>query len=110
MYNLHLSQEQLQIRDTVRDFVAHKIKPVVLKAERLDTGDRRLPMELLDHASQLGLRTLALSADRGGVGADHLTSCIVTEELAVGDADLAATLAETWQLGQLLFDIAMDDA
>ena len=110
MYNLHLSQEQLEIRDTVRDFVAHKIKPVVLKAERLDTGDRRLPMELLDHASQLGLRTLALSADRGGVGADHLTSCIVTEELAVGDADLAATLAETWQLGQLLFDIAMDDA
>jgi alkylation response protein AidB-like acyl-CoA dehydrogenase len=110
MYNLHLSPDQLQIRDTVRDFVAQKIKPVVLKAERLDAGDRRLPMELLDHASQLGLRTLALSEDRGGVGADHLTSCIVTEELAVGDADLAATLSETSRLGHLLFDVAMDDA
>lgn len=110
MYNLHLSPEQLEIRDTVRNFVTHKIKPVVLNAERLDACDRRLPMDLLDHASQMGLRTLALSEDRGGAGADHLTSCIVTEELAAGDADLAATLAETSRLGHLLLDEAMTDA
>ncbi|HEY2531969.1 MAG TPA: acyl-CoA dehydrogenase family protein [Xanthobacteraceae bacterium] len=107
MYNLHLSAEQLEIRDTVRDFVAREIKPVVLKAERLDACDRRLPMELLDKASQMGLRSLALSEDLGGVGADHLTCCIVTEELAAGDADIAATLAETSRLGHLLFDHAM---
>jgi alkylation response protein AidB-like acyl-CoA dehydrogenase len=110
MYNLHLSPEQLEARDTVRDFVTQKIKPVVLAAERLDACDRRLPMSLLDHASQMGLRTLALSEDRGGVGADHLTSCIVIEELAAGDADLAATLSETSRLGHLLFDETMTDA
>jgi len=110
MYNLHLSPEQLEIRDTVRDFVAEKVKPVVLNAARLDIRDRRLPMELLDQTAQMGLRTLALSEDRGGVGADHLTSCIVTEELAAGDADFAAVLAETSRLGHLLFDVAMNDA
>ena len=36
MYNLHLSPEQLQIRDTVRDFVAGAIKPLALKPERLE--------------------------------------------------------------------------
>ena len=60
MYNLHLSAEQLEIRDTVRDFVTREIKPVALKADRLDVCDRRLPMQLLDQASQMGLRTLAL--------------------------------------------------
>ena len=110
MYNLHLSPEQLEIRDTVRDFVAEKIKPVVLNAERLNVCDRRLPMDLLDQASQMGLRTLALWEDRGGAGADHLTSCIVTEELAVGDADFAATLSESSRLGHILFDQAMTDA
>lgn len=110
MYNLHLSAEQLEIRDTVRDFVTREIKPVVLKAERLDAADRRLPMELLDHASQMGLRTLALSEDRGGAGADRLTCSIVTEELAAGDADIAAILSETSRLGHLLFDRAMTDA
>jgi len=110
MYNLHLSPEQLEIRDTVRDFVTEQIKPVVLDAGRLDVCDRRLPMDLLDRASQMGLRTLALSEDRGGAGADHLTSCIVTEELAAGDADVAAILSESSRLGHLLFDQAMTDA
>ena len=31
MYSLHLSPEKLQIRDTVRDFVAEVIKPLELK-------------------------------------------------------------------------------
>src|SRR5439155_1658663 len=107
MFNLHLSQEQLQIRDTVRDFVEREIKPVCLKAERLEALDRRLPMELLEAASQLVLRTPALSEGRGGAGADALTSCIVTEELAAGDPDLAAALAETSALGHMLFDQGM---
>ena len=109
MYNLHLSAEQLEIRDTVRDFVTGEIKPVVLNAARLDAGDRRLPLDLLDQASQMGLRTLALSEARGGAGADHLSCCLVTEELAAGDADIAATLMATSRLGHVLFDLAMTD-
>ena len=90
MFNLHLSPEQLEFRDTVRDFVEEEVKPVTLKADRLDLNDRTLPVEVLRKASQMGLRTLALPEDLGGVGVDALTCCIVTEELAVGDADVAA--------------------
>jgi alkylation response protein AidB-like acyl-CoA dehydrogenase len=110
MYSLHLSAEQLEIRDTVRDFVNAEIKPLVLKADRLDVADRSLPMDLLDRASQMGLRTLALSEDRGGAGADDLTSCIVAEELAAGDAAIAATLVTTSRLGHLLFDRAITES
>ena len=110
MYNLHLSPEQLEFRDTVRSFGAQKIKPVMLNSQRLDSGDRQLPMDLLDQASQIGLRTLALSEAAGGSGADHLTCCLVTEELAACDADFAATLTETSWLGHVLFDQVMTDA
>ena len=110
MYNLHLSPEQLEIRDTVRDFGTREVKPVMLKADRLDVRDRTLSMELLDQASQMGLRTLALSEAAGGSGADHLTCCLVTEELAACDADFAAVLAETAWLAHVLFDQAMTDA
>jgi alkylation response protein AidB-like acyl-CoA dehydrogenase len=103
MYNLHLTPEQLEFRDTVRDFVNGEIKPVTLNADRLDQGDRGLPMDLLRKASQMGLRTLALPEELGGTGADALTSCIVAEELAAGDADLAAVLTETSALAQRLF-------
>jgi alkylation response protein AidB-like acyl-CoA dehydrogenase len=103
MYNLHLSPEQLEFRDTIREFVNDEVKPVTLKADRLDVCDRSLPLDLLRKASQLGLRTLALPEDLGGVGADALTACIVTEELAAGDADIAAVLMQTSALGKLLF-------
>ncbi|MGH6665917.1 MAG: acyl-CoA dehydrogenase family protein [Pseudolabrys sp.] len=110
MYNLHLSAEQLEIRDTVRDFVVREVKPAATKAERLDVQDRSLLTAQLEAASQLGLRTLALSEALGGAGADALTSCIVTEELAAGDADIAGILSETSRLAHLLFDRAMNDA
>src|SRR5262249_21389613 len=107
MYNLHLSPEQLQIRDTVRDFVADAIKPLALKPERLEAGARRLLVGALDQASQMGLRTLALSEEQGGAGADNLTCCIVTEELAVGDPDVPALLAQTATIAQALSDRQM---
>src|SRR5712691_10819256 len=110
MYDLHLGPEQLEIRDTVRDFVAREIKPVALKADRLETRERPLLVDLLDQASQLGLRALALSEIAGGAGADNLTCCIVCEELAAGDPDIAAVLAQTWALAHILFDRLMTQA
>ena len=110
MYDLHLTAEQLEIRETVRDFVVREIKPVALHPDRLQEFNPRLPLELLDKASQMGLRTLALSEEAGGAGADTLTSCIVMEELAAGDVDVAAALAQTSLLGHVLFDRAMTPA
>ena len=103
MYSLHLSAEQLEFRDTVRSFVDGEVKPVVLKADRLDADIRAVPTDLLDMASRMGLRTLALPEDLGGVGADALTCCLVAEELAAGDAGIASVLAETMALGGTLF-------
>src|SRR5215213_11249460 len=103
MYNLHLSPEQLEFRDTVRDFVEDEVKPVTLKADRLDLSDRTLPIDVLRKASRMGLRALALPEDLGGVGADALTCCIVIEELAAGDTDVAAVMAETAALSLRLF-------
>jgi alkylation response protein AidB-like acyl-CoA dehydrogenase len=107
MFSLQLSAEQLAIRDTVRAFVAQKIKPVALASSRLEPRAKPLLTDLLDEASQLGLRTLALSEDAGGAGADTLTGCIVIEELAAGDPDIAAVLARTAMLAPALFDRAM---
>src|SRR5262245_9478274 len=107
MYDLRLSAEQLEIRDTVRDFVAQEVKPPALDPARLEAQTRPLLTGALDQAAQLGLRTLALSEEAGGAGADTLTCCIVTEELAVGDPDVAAVLAETSALARELFDRAM---
>src|SRR5262245_47266369 len=104
MYNLHLSAEQLEIRDTVREFVRNEIKPAALNPSRLEPRAKPLLPDALDQASRMGLRSLALSEDAGGAGADALTCCLVVEELAAGDPDVAAVLAQTSLLAHLMFD------
>jgi alkylation response protein AidB-like acyl-CoA dehydrogenase len=110
MYNLHLSAEQLEFRDTIRDFVAQEVKPIALKPQRLEPFEHPLLTDVLAKASQMGVRTMALSEKNGGAGADHLTGCIVVEELAMGDVDVAAVLAETSALSHILFDRLMTPA
>lgn len=110
MYNLQLSAEQIEIRDTVRDFTAKELKPAAIKSARMEALDHSPMWDLLDKASQMGLRTLRLSEDHGGAGADALTAAIVSEELAVGDPDTAAILAETSAVARVLFGKAMNKA
>src|ERR1017187_4831202 len=104
MYDLHLTAEQLEIRDTVRDFVRNEIKPVTLHPGRLEPFEKPLLTDLLAAASKMGLRALALSDESGGAGADNLTSCLVMEELSQGDPDIALVLAHTSVLAHFIFD------
>ncbi len=83
-----LSSEQEAIRDTARDFARSQMRPEVQRLER----DWRLPRELLAAAASLGLTTYALPEHVGGGGLDPVTSAIVMEELAWGDAGLATLL------------------
>ena len=107
MYDLNLTADQIEFRDTVRDFVQNEVKPAALLPARLEPFEKPLLLDLLDYASRMGLRTLSLSEAAGGAGADALTSSIVLEELAAGDVDLAMVLAVTQGLAHALFDDAM---
>jgi alkylation response protein AidB-like acyl-CoA dehydrogenase len=107
MYDLHLTPEQLEIRDTVREFVRNEVKPVTLHPSRLEPFDKPLLTDILGAASKMGLRALALSDESGGAGADSLTACLVVEELAQGDPDIAVVLARTAVAAHLAFDELM---
>ena len=107
MYDLNLSAEQIEFRDTVKDFVKNEVTPAALLPARLEPFEKPLMTDLLGYVSRMGLRTLSLSEAAGGAGADTLTSCIVLEELAAGDVDLAMALGLTQGLARGLFEDAM---
>lgn len=104
MFNLQLTADQIQFRDTIRSFVKNEIKPLATSPRRLEPFSKPLLRDCMDKASELGLRTILLSDEKGGIGADLMTACIVLEELAAGDVDVAMTIGETALIGNLLFD------
>jgi alkylation response protein AidB-like acyl-CoA dehydrogenase len=81
--------DQLLVRDTVRDFVRARIVP---NADRWNEGGT-FPLELLPELAALGLTGLAVPHEYGGAGLDMLTIALVMEELGAGDGSIALTLA-----------------
>jgi butyryl-CoA dehydrogenase len=76
--NLQLSEEQLLLQKTVREFAETEVKPV---ARELDlTG--HFPRDLFQKAAELGLTGVALPENEGGAGFDHISYSIVIEEIS----------------------------
>jgi alkylation response protein AidB-like acyl-CoA dehydrogenase len=109
MYDLHLSPEQLEFRDAIRDFVEREVKPAATDPKRLEPFEKPLMTDYLDQLSQMGLRGLALPEEAGGAGADLLMQCLLLEEIAAGDVDLGMVLGETALLARAVHG-AMNDA
>ena len=90
MFSVQLTEEQLAFQQMARDFAQGEIKEKALELDRKPTWEERVPWDLLKKGSALGFRTFCLSEENGGAGvSDHLTSCLIAEELAAGDIGTA---------------------
>ncbi len=90
-----LSEEQLAIRDTCREFAEQEIKP---RAEEMDrTG--AFPYDLIHQMGTLGLLGLPFPEAYGGAGADFLSYCLAIEEISRGDTSVGITMEAHTSLG-----------
>lgn len=96
-----LSEEQLSFRRLCRDFVDDEIVPW-MRANRDREWNappmERWPRELLAKADRIGLRTLGLPEERGGVPLDTLTQALMVEELGRGDVGFTTTIVQNWKV------------
>ncbi len=93
--NFELSEEQILIRETVRDFAEREIKP---RAKELDEKGE-FSVELTKKIGEMGLFGMYIPEKYGGQGLDTLSYIIAVEELARIDGSHAATLAAHNSLG-----------
>jgi len=102
------TDEQRLILETVRKFVAEAITPVAIELDRqVDPADC-FSWEIVDQTDRVGIRTMTLSEEWGGMGADSLTTAMVIEEIAKGDMGIAVVIAQTLKLAQI-FQKAMTE-
>ncbi|MEV8108207.1 acyl-CoA dehydrogenase family protein [Streptomyces sp. NPDC088135] len=82
--NLELSEEQEAVRRLAEDFVAREVAPHVVAWDRAENVDRSIVKKL----GSVGFLGLTVPEEYGGSGGDHLTYCLVTEELGRGDSSV----------------------
>src|SRR5438309_1955245 len=74
-----LTEEHVQIRESVRDFADREVVPV---AGELDNKAAEIPDGIVRKMAELGYFGLIFSPDFGGSGLDTLSMAIVAEELS----------------------------
>ena len=91
MVDFTLSDEQVALQTTARDFVNKEAKPLIAELDRKTDPAECFSMDLLKRMSELGFRTLAIPEKYGGMGVEETLTCaLVCEEIAVADISLTS--------------------
>jgi len=108
-----LTEEQKLMRGSCRAFVDDFVAPFIRanwQREWLMDPQARLPAEILLQADRIGIRTLGVPEEFGGVQLDPETEvrsfAVIAEEIARGDSGLADKLVQNWKVSVLLRNLA----
>ena len=108
-----LSEEQRLMQQSCRDFVDEVITPFIRSNWQREwdmNPQARLPPEILERAEEIGVRTLGVPEEFGGVELDPKsevrTFALIAEEIARGDSGLADKLVQNWKVSVLLRNLA----
>jgi alkylation response protein AidB-like acyl-CoA dehydrogenase len=100
--DFNLSEKHKHIQSIARKFSYEEIAPVALERDKISDWEKRMPWDLTEKASKLGLRQLPYPEQYGGLNGDVVSCCLAGEELAVGDLGFAVNLDQTWKLAHIL--------
>ncbi len=92
---LELTENQIMIRDTVRDFAEKNIRPVVMEYDE----SQKFPAEIMKQLGKLGFLGVIFPEEYGGAGLGYTEFVIVIEELAKVDPSVALSVAAHNGLG-----------
>ena len=79
---MQLTEEQLMIRDTARNFAQSELAPNADEWERAGN----VPQDVLRKMGEIGLMGVVVPVEWGGVGADFVSYALALEEIAAGHA------------------------
>jgi alkylation response protein AidB-like acyl-CoA dehydrogenase len=85
-----LTEEQLHIKNAVRDFCQKEFKPEI--ALELDKKEE-YPLDLFKAAAKLGFTSMSFPEEYGGQGCGILETCLVVEELCRGDSSVGVAIS-----------------
>ena len=91
------TEEQVMLRDLVRKFVDHEVRPL---AESIDR-EKKVPPELIKKIGALGLMGLPIPEQYGGAGVGEMGYCIAVEEVSRGCSSTAITIGAHTSIGSM---------
>ncbi len=86
--NFGLTEEQKMIQQLARDFARNEMAPVAEEYDR----NHEYPWPVIKKAQELGLTTMNIPEEYGGLGLNLFEECMVSEELAWGCSGISTAI------------------
>jgi alkylation response protein AidB-like acyl-CoA dehydrogenase len=84
-----LNENQLVIKNTIRDYAEKYIRPVIMKYDE----SQDFPLEIMHRLGELGFLGILIPENYGGAGLGYTEMAIIIEELAKVDPSIALSVA-----------------
>ncbi|MFO7446282.1 MAG: acyl-CoA dehydrogenase [Ignavibacteriaceae bacterium] len=84
-----LNENQLIIKDTLRNFAENNIRPVIMQYDE----SQEFPMDIIKQLGELGFLGVVIPENYGGAGLGYLDFAVIIEELAKVDPSVALSVA-----------------
>jgi alkylation response protein AidB-like acyl-CoA dehydrogenase len=81
---MRLSDEQVAVRQLAAEFVDREVLPHAAAWDRAESVD----LGIVPRLAKLGFLGMTIPEEYGGAGGDHLTYCLIVEELGRGDSSV----------------------
>jgi acyl-CoA dehydrogenase len=83
-----LTDEQKDLREMAHNFAEKEIRPVAWDYDR----DATWPQEIVEKAWEVGLMNAEIPEEYGGPGLDHMSGCLIEEEMGWGCSGIGTSL------------------
>ncbi len=84
-----LTENQIIIRNTIRDFAEKNIRPVIMEYDE----PQKFPMEIMKQLGELGFLGILVPEEYGGAGLGYIDYAIIIEELSRVDPSIGLSVA-----------------
>ena len=102
--SIQFTAEQIALRDLARDFFEKEVRPVAAEIDARPDPKDCYPGELVKKLSKIGLRTLALPKEYGGIEADVATKALLLMAMCEVEAGTAKIMSQCWKVSQVIVE------
>lgn len=88
-FAIDFTDEQIAIRDTIRDFAENEIRPIIMKYDE----SQEFPIDIFHKLGEMGFMGILVPEKYGGAGLGYIEYAIIIEELAKVDPSIALSVA-----------------
>ncbi len=93
-----LSEEQLMMRDAVKDFIDREVWP---HKERFENKDYAFTKEIMEKAGELGFLGVSVPEEYGGLGMDFISTMLVCDYISAATGSLSTAFGAHTGIGIL---------